>query len=125
MSSTVSRPRRIDLAKLRTALWTVRAARRANATLKKGGLDTLEMPEVPDVPASAGSGVVAVLKRRNDSCLVRAAVRQAWWRAQGEERVLVIGVTKPSGDFSAHAWLEGDPPCHSEGFKELLRLDAR
>jgi hypothetical protein len=48
-------------------------------------------------------------------------VLQEWFAAQGSLRDIVIGVTAPNSDFQAHAWLEGDPPCHSEGFKELLR----
>ena len=62
-------------------------------------------------------------------------LRTAWWtlrvsrraRAQlaaGGPRELVIGVTSPRNGFRAHAWLEGDPPCHSEGYDELLRRGA-
>lgn len=66
----------------------------------------------------------AVLRRRSDTCLVRATVRQAWHAAHGVHRDLVIGVTAPGRGFQAHAWLDGDPPCHSEGFHELLRRPA-
>jgi hypothetical protein len=59
------------------------------------------------------------------NCLVRARILQAWYLAHGEARDVVIGVTAPSKGFRAHAWLEGDPPCHSEGFEELRRQPAR
>jgi hypothetical protein len=58
------------------------------------------------------------------NCLVRASVRQAWYAAHGDLRDVVIGVTAPSGGFAAHAWLDGDAPCHSDGFHELLRRPA-
>jgi hypothetical protein len=58
------------------------------------------------------------------NCLVRATVRQAWYAAHGDLRDVVIGVTAPSGGFAAHAWLDGDAPCHSDGFHELLRRPA-
>ena len=120
----LKRLKNLDLATLRTAAWTIRAARRANVLLRDRGLNGFELPPPPAVPPHAGLAVGAVLKRRHDSCLVRATVRQAWWRSQGDHRTLVIGVSKEGVDFSAHAWLEGDPPCHSEGFTELLRRSA-
>jgi hypothetical protein len=57
-------------------------------------------------------------------CLPAAIVRQAWFAAHGAKRDLVVGVTAPSGGFEAHAWLDGDPPCHTERFEELLRRPA-
>ena len=120
----LSRITRLDFATIRVAAWTIRAAQRAHSHLRDGPLSDVVLPRVPPAPAHAGIAVGAVLKRRRDSCLVRAVVRQAWWRAQGQDRALVIGITKPNASFSAHAWLEGDPPCHSEGFIELLRRPA-
>ncbi|CAN5649373.1 hypothetical protein BH20ACT23_BH20ACT23_14520 [soil metagenome] len=58
---------------------------------------------------------------RTATCLERATVLQAWYAAQGQRRDLIIGVTAPQTGFRAHAWLDGDPPCHTEGFHELLR----
>ena len=63
-----------------------------------------------------------MLRRMNATCLIRSQVGQAWDGAYGRRRDMLVGVTAPSTGFRAHAWLEGDPPCHSEGFSELLRL---
>ena len=79
------------------------------------------MIPAPNVPDAARRGVVAVLIRGSYTCLVRALVLQAWNQAHGRNRDLIIGVTRPSEGFKAHAWLEGDPPCHDEGFSELTR----
>jgi len=114
----------VDVATVRAALWTVRAARRAARQVRDGRIDP-QLPRPPRLPADAERGVVAVLWRRGDSCLVRATVRQAWYAGQGLPRDLVIGVTAPGAGFRAHAWLDGDSPCHDEGYRELLRRPAR
>jgi hypothetical protein len=119
--------RRIDVATLRSALWALRSARRARRSLDRHGLEaTRRLPAVPAVPDEAGRGVRAVLRRRNDTCLVQSMVVQAWDAAHGRRRDLIVGVTVPSEGFEAHAWLDGDPPPPPEaGFKELLRRPAR
>lgn len=109
---------------LRAALWTVLAARRTDRDLSAGGLDTIRVSPPPRLPDDAGRGVAAVLRRRTDTCLVRALVLQSWHLSQGRPRDLIIGVTVPSEGFRAHAWLDGDPPCHGEGFNEFLRRAA-
>lgn len=111
----------ISLATLRAAWWTLRAARTARRELARGSLDGLVLPPVPALRHPARAGVGAVLRRRSDTCLVRATVRQAWDAAHGHPRDLIIGVTAPGEGFMAHAWLEGDPPCQGEGFHELVR----
>jgi hypothetical protein len=68
--------------------------------------------------------MLAVLRRGRYTCLVSATVRQAWYAAQGDRREVVIGVTAPREGFRAHAWLEGDAPCHEHSFEELLRRPA-
>jgi Transglutaminase-like superfamily len=108
----------------RAAWWAARAIRRARS-LPVGSLQADSLPEVPPLPPSARRGVEASLRLARATCLVRAIVLQAWWLAHGEARDLVIGVTAPSKGFSAHAWLEGDPPCHTERFYELTRRPAR
>ena len=75
----------------------------------------------PRLPSSADLGVSAALRLSKEACLVQAAVRQQWLAAQGSPRDLVIGVRGTGPGIAAHAWLDGDPPCHSEGFEELLR----
>jgi hypothetical protein len=117
--------RRLDLPTLRAALWTVRAVRRTRRQLSRYGPDAVDLPPVPSVAATAGRGVAAVLRRQRPTCLVSATVRQAWYAAHGWPRDLVIGVTSPSDGFRAHAWLEGDSPCHEEDFRELIRRPAR
>jgi hypothetical protein len=112
--------RRIDVATLRAAFWTVRAARRARRQLR-AGLTEVDLPRAPRLPSSAERGVTHMLWRRAEPCLVSATVRQAWYAAQGLPRDLVIGVTSPRAGFRAHAWLDGDPPCHEERYHELVR----
>jgi hypothetical protein len=51
-------------------------------------------------------------------------VLQAWDTAHGRCRDLVVGITAPGQGFRAHAWLDGDPPSTSEGFRELHRRSA-
>lgn len=112
---------RFDPCNIRAALWTWRAARRVHRDLASSSLDDIRVIPVPAVPNEAGRGVAAVLRRTSFTCLERALVLQAWNEAHGRPRDLIIGVTRPSEGFKAHAWLEGEPPCHDEGFKELTR----
>jgi Transglutaminase-like superfamily len=119
---------RIDLPTIRAAWWTVRSAKAARRYLDRdGGLEAVQsLPPVPALPDEAGRGVHAVLRRRDDTCLVRSMVVQAWDAAHGRRRDLIVGVTVPSEGFEAHAWLDGDPPPPPEaGFTELLRRPAR
>lgn len=76
---------------------------------------------VPDRALGGEWGLKAALRLTRPNCLVRASVLQAWCSAHGDARDIVIGVTAPSAGFRAHAWLDGDPPCHSAGFVELTR----
>ncbi len=114
---------RADRASLRAAWWAQRAVRRARRQLAGGGIEHLDVPPPPPLPASAGRGVAAVLNRRGERCLVSAAVWQQWHLAHGVARDLIIGVTAPGEDFAAHAWLDhevdGDPP-----FVEIARRPA-
>ena len=125
LAERLARVRRLDLPTLRAALWTFRAVGITRRQLDKRGLDALELPTVPRLPPEAGRAVGAVLRRRQATCLVSATVRQAWHAAQGHSRDLMIGVTTPGSGFHAHAWLEGDPPCHEDAFHELIRRPAK
>jgi hypothetical protein len=116
--------RRLTIPNLRAALWTLRALRVARKELPAGRWESIGLPPVPPVPDSAERAVESVLRRTGASCLPRAIVRQAWFAAHGSPRDLVVGVTAPSAGFEAHAWLEGDSPCHTEGYRELLRRPA-
>jgi Transglutaminase-like superfamily len=116
---------RADLSTLRAAWWALRSARRARKRLDRDGLEAaVTLPSTPPVPDEAGRGVYAVLRRREDTCLVRSMVLQRWHAAHGRRRDLIVGVTAPSQGFEAHAWLDGDPPCEEAGFQELLRRPA-
>lgn len=84
----------------------------------------LRLPGVPFVGRAAERGVKGSLRRMGETCLVKALVMQRWKAAFGEKADLIVGVTAPKLGFKAHAWLEGEPPCHDEGFSELVRLDG-
>lgn len=107
------------IAKLRAAAWALRARHMARRQLP-GGLDAIRLPPIPGLPATAAKGVRAALRLSRASCLERALVEQAWHQAHGASRDLVVGVSS-ARDFRAHAWLDGDPPCHDEALEELLR----
>jgi hypothetical protein len=116
--------RLVDVAALRAAWWTVRAARTARRRLASGSVDVGPLTPVPQLPPRAERGVFAVLRRSRYTCLVRALVLQAWYAAHGDARDVVIGVTSPADGFRAHAWLEGDPPHHEDGYEVLTRRPA-
>ena len=118
-------PRRLTLPNVRAALWTLRALRIARRELRAGGWESIELPRAPRLPDSAERAVEAVLRRAGATCLPRAVVRQAWFVGQGSHRDIVVGVTAPTSGFEAHAWLAGEPPCHPEVYKELLRRSAK
>ena len=114
----------LDVPTIRAAGWAYRAYLKAKKDVAVNGLEGGDLPQVPKLPPQALRGVEGVLRRVEATCLVGALVRQAWFSAQGDPRDLIVGVTAPSSGFKAHAWLEGDPPCH-EGFEELTRRSAR
>ncbi|HET7483305.1 MAG TPA: lasso peptide biosynthesis B2 protein [Actinomycetota bacterium] len=112
---------KVDVPTLRAAWWTFRASRKVRSELEVRRLDEISVEPPPRLPDSAVRGVAAILRRTTPTCLVQALVLQTWHRAHGRNRDVIIGVTKPSEGFRAHAWLDGDPPCHDEGFAELTR----
>ena len=117
-------PTRLTPSNLRAAFWTVRALRVAKRQVRTGRWDGVSLPRPPDLPQASLRAVDSILRRTGAACLPAAIVRQAWFSAHGAKRDLVVGVTAPSRGFEAHAWLEGDPPCHTEQFEELLRRPA-
>lgn len=113
-----------DAATLRAAWWASRALRHTRRSIRAGGLATTSVTPPPALPEHGRRGVSAILHRAGASCLERSMVLQAWEAAHGRHRDLVVGVTPPGRDasgFRAHAWLEGDPPSSSAGFRELFR----
>jgi transglutaminase superfamily protein len=115
---------RSRLRAVRAASWALRAGWAARRQLGAGKMPPLDLPPVPRLPATAGWAVHAALRPRVFTCLVRAAVRQAWDAAHGWRRDLIIGVRTPGENFAAHAWLDGDDPRAGEGYHELLRRGA-
>lgn len=112
----------LDPAVLVAAAWALVALQKTQRQLRGSGFGKLHIPSPPKLPGRGRRGVVAVLRRRRATCLMTAAVLQAWDSAHGWRRDLVIGVTSPSEGFRAHAWLDSDPTGHDDGFEELLRL---
>jgi Transglutaminase-like superfamily len=116
--------KRVDLPTLRAALWAQVALVRARRALRRGGLERVSVSAPPKVPATARRGVHAVLRRQPHTCLERALVLQTWEAAYGNARDVVIGVAREGGDFTAHAWLAGDPDNDDSRYHELMRLPA-
>jgi hypothetical protein len=79
----------------------------------------------PRLPARAGRGVNAVLRRTDPTCLERALVLQAWERAHGGGRDVVIGVRGSGDELAAHAWLEGERNGDLGVYEELMRVPVR
>ena len=113
--------RRLDPLVWLAGAWAFVALRRTRAQLTWDGLNRLRLPPPPPLPEYARRGVVSVLARLRATCLMEAVILQQWDAAHGRRRDLVIGVTAPSEGFQAHAWLDGDLPCHEERFRELVR----
>jgi hypothetical protein len=115
---------RLDLPTLRAAAWAVRALRRARRDLARHGLEGARVSPPPSLPAHARRGVLAVIRRRPNTCLERALVLQRWEAAHGAGADVVIGVPGRCEDFVAHAWLESMPDAQVGGYHELLRIPA-
>ena len=116
---------KLDPASLRAAWWTHRALRRVHDDLQANGLDFCPPPPPPSLPERARRGVLAVLRRRESTCLERAIVLQRWHAAHGQNRDVIIAVKGPTVDFEAHAWLDGEPDGDVGSFTELMRLPPR
>jgi hypothetical protein len=107
----------------RAAWWAWRALRETRAQLRAGEVRGVRVPAAPRVPQSAGRAVRLVLAREDPSCLERSLVLQRWLLAHGDARDVVIGTSgNASNDFTAHAWLEGEPDPEAPGYVELIRL---
>lgn len=117
-------PARYNLATLRAAAWAVRALRRTRRELARRGLDGAHVSPPPRLPADARRGVLAVIRRRPNTCLERALVLQRWEAAHGAGADVVIGVPRMSDNFIAHAWLETMPDGPLDAFHEIHRIPA-
>jgi Transglutaminase-like superfamily len=96
----------------------------ARRALARGKVRDIVLPDPPRLPESAIRGVEAFLRRRPNTCLERALVRQRWLLAQGKPRAIAIGVTAPSQGFTAHAWLVGEDDPVGSAYRELTRLEV-
>lgn len=119
------RLRSLDVSTLRAAWWARAALRRVRSDLRANGLAYAPAPAPPRLPEAARRGVLAVLRREPSTCLERALVLQRWHAAHGDARDVIVAVRGPSVDFSAHAWLDGEPDGQVDRFNELMRLPPR
>jgi hypothetical protein len=112
----------LSAADLRAAVWAQRTLQRARRQLAAGRVKDILLAPPPALPASARRGVEAVLRRRRRTCLEAALVRQRWLAAHGLPSEIVIGVSTPSDDFIAHAWIDGEEAASSAQYSELTRI---
>jgi Transglutaminase-like superfamily len=115
---------RLDPPSVRAAIWALRALRATRRDLARNGLVGARVAPPPELPAHARRGVLAVIRRRPNTCLERALVLQRWEAAHGAVSDVVIGVPGRGGDFVAHAWLEHMPDGQVAAFHELMRIPA-
>jgi hypothetical protein len=112
-----------DIGDARAAWWTWRALRSARHQLRAGAVRDVQIPRPPDVPEPAARAVRLVLRRESPSCLERALVLQRWLAARGDPRDVVVGTEGGArGDFTAHAWLDGEPQPDGHRYTEMIRL---
>lgn len=117
---------KVDRNTVRGAVWAQLALLRARRGLQRRSIERVVVhPPPARLPVSAGRGVYALLRRRPNTCLERALVLQAWEKAHGNIRDVVIGVDLRGTEFAAHAWLAGEPEGDDARFAELMRLPAR
>lgn len=103
------------------AWWAWQAASATRAQLAaRTPLEDVAPPPPPALPGWSGTrAVIAVLRARRDSCLVRALVRQRWYGAHGERRAVVLGIDRRDRGVEAHAWLEGDAEDDDDAWTRL------
>jgi hypothetical protein len=115
--------RRPEIADARAGLWTWRAVRSVRAQLRAGAVRDVVVPAPPPVPERAGRAVRRVLLREHPSCFERSLVLQRWLAAHGVARDVIVGTEGGSrGNFTAHAWLEGESQPDGHRYTEMLRL---
>ena len=111
---------------VRGAAWAWRASRTARSQLDaEAPLVGVRLPPAPALPWPQGTrGLTAVLRRREDACLVQALVRQEWHAAHGDPRDVVVAVRRSDETVAAHAWLDGDSDGETGEWLELARRPA-
>lgn len=111
----------MDPSTLRAAWWASVELRRLRRRVRERGLRA-RVSDPPRLPARAGRGVDAVLRRQPNTCLERALVLQKWLSAHGEERDVVVGAHSPEANLAGHAWVDGVDVQAEGRFAELIRL---
>lgn len=112
-----------EIADARAAWWAWRALRTVRAQLQAGAVRDVRVPAPPAVPDRAGRAVRRVLGRQHPSCFERALVLQRWLAAHGCARDVVVGTEGGAGgNFTAHAWLDGEGQPAGHHYVEMLRL---
>ena len=104
----------------RRAWWALRALHACRAQLPAGDIRDVRLPLPPPCSTDDERGVARVLRATRATCLERALIRQCWHQSRGDDRELVVGVTRPTMGFRAHAWLVGDR-ADTSAFVELFR----
>jgi hypothetical protein len=87
------------------ARWAVAQHRSLQRTLPHGGTGAPVAPP-PPLPRGAVRAVLIVLRVRGATCLERSLIVQAWLKARGDRRDVVIGVRRAE-TVLAHAWIDG------------------
>ncbi len=104
---------------VRSARWAYATLPSVRRQLATGG--TTALISEPPVTRGPAGGVTSVLRACRATCLERSLILQAWYRAQGIDRDVVIGARAADG-VKAHAWLDGE---QGGPFVELTRVPAR
>lgn len=100
------------------SLLRVRVQLRSRSTAELGPL-----PAPWKLAPTSTPWVRRAVRRFPATCLHRSLVLQEWYRAHGDPRDVIIGVSAPSSGFTAHAWLDG-LESHDDEFTDLRRLPA-
>ena len=105
----------------RAGAWLAVELRRIRRDLRANGTGATVRPPPRGLGHSPHPLVLRVAGYSRATCLERSLIRQAWLRAHGEHRAVVIGVRRAESP-EAHAWLEGDPD--SGRYVEIHRIAA-
>lgn len=106
-------------------LWAVRCLGRLRGELVGDDVRQIRVAPPPRSTAGGTRSVIArVLARAGATCLQRSLILQAWDRAHGMHRDVVVGVTAPGPQFRAHAWIDGEEDHAAQEFTEILRVEA-
>jgi len=106
---------------VRAGVWLATELRHVRRELREHGTGVTARTPPPGLGWSPHPLVLRVAGYSRATCLERSLIRQAWLRARGDRRDVVIGVRRAE-DPEAHAWLEGDPD--SASFVEIHRIAA-